>query len=188
MGRSGYDVAHKLALVGLWELPFFRTASGLTRTMLGGWQLAGSAIFQTGSPINVTNSAAFPRGDFNADGNGGDRPNAPASDVKQGGWSQAEYLDGIFQAADFPAPAPGENGNLVRNAFRGPGYSDVSLSLSKKFEIKSRVSAELRLDAFNAFNRVNLSDPNTDLSSTNFGRSTSQLAPRMFQTGVRLRF
>ncbi|MGH9311275.1 MAG: TonB-dependent receptor domain-containing protein [Vicinamibacterales bacterium] len=185
---AGYDVAHKLALVGLWELPFFRTASGLTRTMLGGWQLAGSAIFQTGSPINVTNNAAFPRGDFNADGNGGDRPNAPASSVKQDGWSQAEYLAGIFQASDFPAPAAGQNGNLVRNAFRGPGYADVSLSLSKKFEIRSRVSAELRLDAFNAFNRVNLSDPNMDLSSTNFGRSTSQLAPRMFQTGVRLRF
>jgi hypothetical protein len=99
--------------------------------VLGGWQFAGSAIFQTGSPINVTNGAAFPRGDYNADG---------------------------------------------------------SLSLSKKFELSPRVSAEVRLDAFNAFNRVNLADPNMDLSNTNFGRSTSQLSPRAFQIGTRLRF
>jgi hypothetical protein len=185
---ASYDAAHKLSLVGLWELPFFRGTNGLTRTILGGWQLAGSAIFQSGAPINVTNSAAFPRGDFNADNNGGDRPDPPSSSVKQSRWSQEEYLAGIFRASDFPTPAPGRNGTLVRNAYRGPGFADVSLSLSKKFELTPRVSAEVRLDAFNAFNRVNLADPNMDLSNTNFGRSTSQLAPRMFQIGTRLRF
>jgi hypothetical protein len=185
---AGYDARHKISMVGLWELPFFRSSSGLTRTLLGGWQLAGSAILQSGSPLNVTNGAAFPRGDFNADGSGGDRPNAPASSVKQSGWSQQEYLTGIFLASDFPTPAPGQNGNLVRNAFRGPGYVDVSLSLSKKFQLNTKWTGEFRLDAFNALNRVNLSDPAMDLSSTNFGRSTSQLAPRQLQLGFRLRF
>jgi hypothetical protein len=61
------------------------------------------------------------------------------------------------------------------------------LSLTKKFRVQ-RWSGELRLDAFNAFNRVNLADPTTDMSSTNFGRVTSQLAPRAFQIGVRFRF
>jgi hypothetical protein len=186
--RAGYDVTHKLAIVGLWELPFFKSSAGVTRRVLGGWQLAGSAILQTGTPLNVTTAASFPNGDFNADGNGGDRPNTPADTVKQSGWSNAEYLAGIFKASDFPKPAPGQNGNLGRNAFRGPGYVDVSLSLSKKFDLKPKVSAEVRLDAFNALNRVNLSDPIMDLSSSNFGRSTSQLNPRAFQTGVRLRF
>jgi hypothetical protein len=156
--------------------------------VLKGWQLAGSAILQSGAPINVTNGAAFPNGDYNADGNGGDRPNAPASTVKQAGWSQAEYLAGIFKASDFPKPAPGENGNLVRNAYRGPGYIDVSLSLSKKFSLTPKVNAEFRVDAFNALNRVNLSDPNMDLSNANFGRVTSQLNTRTIQIGTRLRF
>jgi hypothetical protein len=156
--------------------------------LLGGWQLAGSAILQSGNPINVTNGAAFPRGDFNADGNGGDRPNAPASTVKRSGWSRSEYLNGIFLVTDFPTPAAGQNGNLERNAYRGPGYIDVSLSLSKKFAVKEKWSGEFRFDAFNALNRVNLADPVMDLSSTNFGKSTSQLAPRAFQLGLRLRF
>ena len=90
--------------------------------------------------------------------------------------------------ADFPTPAPGENGNLPRNAYRGPGYIDVSLSLTKKFRVQQRWSGEFRLDAFNAFNRVNLADPTMDLSSTNFGKVTSQLAPLAFQIGTRLRF
>jgi hypothetical protein len=185
---AGYDVRHKLALVGVWELPFFKGSTSVTSKVLGGWQLAGSAIFQTGNPINITNGAAFPRGDFNADNNGGDRPNTPTADIKTGGWDKDEYLNGIFKATDFPVPAPGTNGTLVRNAYRGPGYADVSLSLSKRFAITTRVNTEFRVDAFNAFNRVNLSDPVTDLSNTNFGKVTSQLNTRAIQLGARVRF
>lgn len=185
---AGYDVPHKLALVGLWEMPFFKDRTGLTRTLLGGWQIAGSAIFQAGNPINVTTSAAFPSGDFNADGTGGDRPDAPSGNVKTSGWSVDEYLAGIFRASDFPVPARGTNGNLVRNAYRGPGYADVSLSLSKRFQMTSKLNTEVRVDAFNALNRVNLDNPNMDLSNTNFGRSTAQLNTRAIQLGVRVRF
>jgi hypothetical protein len=94
---AGYDVRHKLALLGVWEMPFFNNSTGLRRTLLGGWQLAGSAIFQTGNTINITRGGSFPSGDYNADGNGGDRPNAPANSVKTSGWSQEEYLAGIFK-------------------------------------------------------------------------------------------
>ena len=185
---ASYDVTHKLAMVGVWQMPFFKASTGITKSALAGWQLAGSAILQTGTPINITNGASYPAGDFNADGNGGDRPDPPAAGVKTSGWTNNEYLRGIFLASDFPKPAPGHNGTLVRNAYRGPGYVDVSVSLSKKFDVTPKVSAEFRLDAFNATNRVNLSDPITDLSNSNFGKSTSQLNPRAFQTGVRVRF
>ena len=185
---AGYDVAHKVSLVGLWELPFFKESVGLGHRLLGGWQFAGYAIMQTGSPLNVINNVALTRNDFNADGNAGDRPNAPASTVKQSGWSTDEYLNGIFRTSDFPTPANGQNGNLARNAFRGPGFADVSLSLSKKFAVTTGVSAEFRLDAFNAFNRVNLADPIMDLNNSSFGRSTSQLAPRALQVGLRVRY
>src|SRR5262249_43827061 len=80
---AGYDVAHKLALSGVWQLPFLEHRTGWIARALSGWQLAGSAILQTGSPINVTNGAAYPTGDFNADGAGGDRPNLPDASLKQ---------------------------------------------------------------------------------------------------------
>ena len=56
---AGYDVRHKLALVGVWEMPFLKNNTGLTKTLLGGWQLAGSAIFQSGNPINITRGGRF---------------------------------------------------------------------------------------------------------------------------------
>jgi Carboxypeptidase regulatory-like domain/TonB dependent receptor len=185
---AGYDVANKLSLVGLWELPFFRNSVPALRGALSGWQLAGYGILQSGSPINITNGAAYPNGDYNADNSGGDRPNAPAAGVKTSGWTTAEFLAGIFKASDFPKPAAGQNGNLPRNAYLGPGYIDFSLSLSKRFPVGNAASAEVRVDAFNVFNRVNLNNPSSDLSSSNFGKVTSQLATRALQLGARLRF
>ena len=52
-----------------------------------------------------------------------------------------------------------------------PGYADVSLSLSKRFAMTTKINTEVRVDAFNALNRVNLDNPVTDLSNTNFGKS-----------------
>jgi hypothetical protein len=185
---SGWDVPHKLSLVGMWELPFFKQSGGFLKAAFGGWQLAGYGILQAGTPINITNSAAYPSGDYNADNNSGDRPDAPASSVKTSGWTTDEFLAGIFKASDFPKPGAGQNGNLARNAYRGPGYVDFSMSLSKRFVLKTHYSLEVRLDGFNVFNRRNLNNPNTDLSSVDFGKVTSQLATRSAQLGFRLRF
>jgi hypothetical protein len=33
----------------------------MARTLLGGWQLAGSAILQSGSPVNVTTGGTYAR-------------------------------------------------------------------------------------------------------------------------------
>jgi hypothetical protein len=145
-------------------------------------------IFQTGTPMTVTSSATFPNGDYNADGTTGDRPNGPVAGFQTGGWERSAFLTGIFRAADFPLPQRGNDGALGRNTFRGPGYAQVDLSLSKSFRISERVRSQLRLDAFNAFNRVNLNNPSTDLTSNNFGRSTSSATPRTYQAGLRVTF
>lgn len=184
---AGYDVPRKLAVVGVWDLPL-RASNSFTGRVFGGWQLSGTGIFQAGNPMTVTISAPWPRGDYNADGFNTDRPNAPAAGVPQGGWERSQFQSGIFLPADFPTPAPGINGSLGRNTFRGPGYAQVDLSLSKKFAITERVSTQLRIDAFNALNRVNLNNPVLDLVNNNFGRSVSALTPKSFQLGLRVMF
>jgi hypothetical protein len=180
---AGFDVPQKLTLVGVWDLP-----RGPLPAFLAGWQLSGFAIFQKGTPLTVGHGAAWPRGDFNADGNTGDRPNAPVGGLRTSGWARSDYLPGIFRVSDFPTPQPGANGNLGRNTYRGPGFAQTDLSLSKKFRLSERASAQLRLDAFNAFNRVNLNNPSMDLNSASFGRSTSMSTPRAFQAGLRVQF
>jgi hypothetical protein len=187
-GLANFDVPRRLSIVGLWEIPFLKNNKSLAGKVLGGWQLSSLAILEKGNPINITNEAAYPRGDFNADGTGGDRPNAPADAVKRTGFSRSDYLLGIFSAADFPRPVAGANGNLGRNTFRGPGFAQIDASLMKKFAVTDRISSEVRLEAYNALNRVNLAIPTTDLNSNTFGRSTSALTPRQLQIGLRVRF
>ena len=185
---AGFDVARKVSMVGVWDVPFLRGAKGVAGKVLGGWQLSGTTMLQTGNPMTVATSAPWPRGDFNADGANWDRPDTPAAGVTQSGWERLQFQTGIFKATDFPTPQPGKNGTLGRNTFRGPGYAQVDLSLSKKFAITERCSAQFRMDAFNAFNRVNLNNPNLDLVSNTFGKSTSTSSPKSIQLGLRVRF
>jgi Carboxypeptidase regulatory-like domain len=186
-GLAGFNVANRLAISGLWQLPFLRSRHGFVGQAFAGWFLSGSEIFQTGFPMTVLNSA-FPAGDYNADGTASDRPNAPLSPIQMSGYSRAQFLNGIFPAASFPIPVKGTDGTLGRNIFTGPSFSETDLSLSKKFSFGERAKLEFRMEAFNAFNHVNLSSPSTDLSSSNFGKSTSTLVPRQFQGAVRVTF
>jgi hypothetical protein len=189
-GPSDYDAPRKFTVLAVWQMPFFRNArrTSLARRALGGWQVSGYAILQAGNPITIWNYAAWPRGDFNADGKNQDRPNGPAASVKSSGFQRSDYLTGMFRVADFPVPTPGTAGSLGRNTYRGPGFAQTDISMGKKFAITERMSFQLRLDAFNAFNRVNLNNPVVDLNSTNFGRATGASTPRLLQAGARVEF
>ena len=185
---TSFDVPQQLSILGVWQLPLFRSGKNWAARALGGWQISGTSIFQKGMPINITNGAAWPRGDYNGDNNTLDRPNAPAPSIARSGYSRSNFLTGLFPASAFPVPTLGTNGNLGRNVFRGPGFAQTDLSLAKTFKLTEKLAAQFRFDAFNAFNRVNLNNPVVDLNNTNFGRSTSADTPRVFQAKVRVEF
>ena len=184
---AGFNVRHRLSINGIWALPFLRNNHSLAGQTIGGWQLSGMAIFQTGFPLNIVN-ASYPAGDYNADGTAGDRPNAPSSAIARSGYSRQQFLSGIFPASAFPIPTKGANGNLGRNAFTGPGYQEIDMSLDKIVSFREHYRVEFRIEAFNVLNRVNLNPPTADLSSGTFGQSTSTLLPRQFQAGIRVEF
>ena len=101
------DVPRKLTIVGIWELPFFREKGTMTNRVLGGWQLSGFTILEAGRPYTVTTTAVWPNGDWNGDGTGGDRPNAPSESIRREGYSRTEFQNGTFRAADFSLPRAG---------------------------------------------------------------------------------
>jgi hypothetical protein len=128
--------------------------------------------------------------DYNADGTNYDRPNTPLFGNSRSG-SNDDFLKGIFTAADFPVPALGQPGNLGRNTFTGPRYFNVDLALVKSlhFGITSRGGdVQLRLEAFNAFDTLNLFNPQNNLANPLFGRSTDALPGRIIQLSARLAF
>ena len=88
-------------------------------------------------------------------------------------------MTGLFNASQFPVPALGAEGNLGRNTYDQPGYDDVDFTLAKLFSVKwfggRRLDLEGKAEAFNLFNRVNLNGVGSDLSSSQFGTSTTEL-------------
>ena len=82
----------------------------------------------------------------------------------------------------------GQNGTLGRNTFRGPRYLTVDLALSRAFGLGGHRQLELRVDAYNALNNLNLFLPNADLSLSNFGKSTQAFDARVIQLGARFLF
>ena len=197
-GAGDFDIRHKFAMSVNYRIP--GPSSGAARAILGGWQVGGVLIAQTGSPftvfcgrgfVPVRNAAGVIVGnsgcDYNADGTNFDRPNAPSFGDSVGGSNQ-DFIDGVFKASDFPVPGLGQVGTLGRNTYYGPRYFNVDLALIKTFKV-SRTDLQLRVESFNLFNTVNLQNPVNDLGNPLFGRSTSAANPgRIIQVSGRLQF
>ena len=199
-GLSDFDVSRRFTLDSLWELPS-PFQDGIGKKLLGGWRASGIMVLQSGLPFTVYTSAPFSpifgpggnviglnpgSGDFNADGYGYDVPNrAAAGAVKTG--SRSDFITGFASASAFPQPALGSEGNLGRNTYIGPGFANVNVQFSKAITFE-RYSFEFRADIFNLFNRVNLTQPVSDLSSGQFGQSTDQNFARYAQFGIHFSF
>jgi len=98
-------------------------------------------------------------------------------------------LDTIFVDPTLTPCLPvGTNGNLSRNAFRGPAYKTVDLSLFKDIKAGDRFTVQFQAEAFNLFNRVNLYNPVGDMGSQQFGQSTTAFPARQIQLGLKVLF
>ena len=97
-----------------------------------------------------------------------------------------------FAGQVFFNVAPGQTGNMARNAWNGPLYFNWDASLIKNFRITERVRFQVRGEAFNVLNRANFFVgvfPGTgNVNSTNFGRINSTFDPRIVQFVGRIEF
>jgi len=88
------------------------------------------------------------------------------------------------------------NPGVHRNSLTLPGYKDVDLTLAKGFGLPKvpvlgeNARVELRMDAYNLFNNLNL-DPNrisNNTANSNFGTIAAALASRVVTLGLRFSF
>ena len=212
-GQSDNDVRNKVSFNFVINLPALTSAPGLVRMAVGGWELSSLATLQGGLPATIYTDAPFQAvwnnascstsltagcqvigntgGDYNADGNNYDLPNAPSFSAGKA-YGRRAFLNGVFAASDFPVPALGQEGNLGRNVFRGPGLAQVDLSILKNFRapwfVKEGARLQIRAEAFNLLNRVNLNGFDTNLTSGTFGFATSTFTPRSIQLAARIEF
>jgi hypothetical protein len=144
--------------------------------------------YQTGYPFSIITNAPYPTGDYNGDGVNNDRPNLPTFGLTLPDTSQQAYMTGLFKATDFPRPDV--LGNMPRNGYRAQRYTTTDISLFKNFAITGTqgTKIQVRAEAFNVFNSVNLNRPQNNLASATFGRSTQSFPGREIQLALKLIF
>ncbi len=79
-------------------------------------------------------------------------------------------------------------GTVGRNPLRAPGYKSYDLGLQKNFALTEQLRLQLRFEAFNTFNHLNLGVPNSARNSSLFGTITTAEHPRILQFALRLTF
>ena len=200
---ADFDRTHNFKIYGLLMPPFGKgqrwLQSGVGNWILGGWQVNPVISRLTGLPFTVT-------------ANGGGL-NAPAS-TQVADLVGAFHLTGtkpypngitclptnlschFFDPTAFAQPLITSNanahfGNTGRNQFRGPGYFEMDLSISRSFKLTERFALQLRGEAFSLTNTPHFANPNTGCSGNpgllcnslgvnTFGAITGTLQPGGF--------
>jgi hypothetical protein len=93
-----------------------------------------------------------------------------------------------YNRGAFDVPALGTLGTAGRASLLGPGNWTVDFGLSRLFRIVEGQTMEFRMEASNVFNHTNFLNPNSSISSTQFGRITSADDPRIIQFGLKYNF
>jgi hypothetical protein len=186
---SRFHTPHRFALSGSYALPFFKGRGDAVGRLLGGWRLAAVVKVASGTPFTVVDTGAI---DTNFDGFAEQRPVLLDPGLVGAVVDDPATSTRLLSRERFRRATPADYGNLApRNAFFTDGVRNVDLALSKSFELVRGQRLVFRLEAYNAFNRVQYGFPNNDFASANFGRivsTASQYSPRTLQALVRYVF
>lgn len=183
-GNSDFDVRHSFSAGATYSLP--GPARGtVAGALLRDWSIDAIVSARSAVPVDLIAAFGFVGGlqtFFRPDLILGlplylDDPAAP------GGRRFNNTTDPARPGCKGPfcPPAAGRQGTLGRNVLRGFPMSQMDFALRREFNLKERVSLQLKAEAFNLFNHPNFGDPgaNSDtaniLTSALFGQSTQML-------------
>ena len=223
-GPSDYDATHNFRVNGVWDLPVFRARKDLIGSVLGGWELNGIYQFHSGYPWTPVASNLCPVL--------GQSSLCPTRPIAYNGGAGHNYDTSAFlppTAGNFPLAAAAAAAGLPnpyftlqtsgstpafpgigRNSFRGPRYQDIDLTILKNFRLPDMKiigeagNIQLRMTAYNVFNKLNLAPFSFGSNSTvisnqccglpapaaqsQFGTATAGLAGRVLELQARFSF
>ncbi|HLJ15181.1 MAG TPA: carboxypeptidase regulatory-like domain-containing protein [Bryobacteraceae bacterium] len=174
-GNSDLNVPQVFTVSVIWSLPWFQTASGWKRAVLGGWQYSNITAIQSGfslEPGIATSTKGL--------ATRSDRTSQPID----GPHTVTEW----FNTAAFAAPAAGYFGNAAPGSIRGPGTVNFDMAFYKTFHITEHHALEFRAELFNIFNHTNFSSVQTSFGANNFGQITAARDPRIAEGVLRYTF
>jgi hypothetical protein len=202
-GNVIYDRRHRFLTTYLYELPvgqgkkFLSSSNRLVDGLLGGWELAGVIVVQSGpflTPTQSSNDSAG-TGIFNTVGTG-------RADVVPGASPYTKSPGLFFNPAAFTTPGLnpdgsfstiGRFGNAAVGSLVGPGTRAVSMSLIKTVKFGESARLQFGAEVANLLNHRNYEPPSVAVDTAGFGTLTGlQTAegagPRAVQLTARISF
>jgi len=155
---------HRITAASTYEVPVGRGRTYLSNIpkaadfLVGGWKLTGVATYVSGDHPRFGNLVV-------------------TGDPCLGSPSPQQWFN---KAAFSPIP---ENTYVLRTnpwqygCLTGPKFFDLDASLSKSFKVTEKVQTEFKMSAFNATNKLNRYDPDTNVYSSTFGQALYQGSP-----------
>ena len=183
-GRPSSDRRHSFVLSSVWQPAYFENTGGVVSALLDGWTLSAIVTVQSGTALTIGAGQ-----DRNLDGINNDRADLVGDPTLDSGRPREELIEAWFDTAAFASPAAGTDGTAGRGITDGPGYRSVDLGLFRDFPLPGGVALQIRMEATNFLNTVNLQNPGTNLNAAaTFGKIRSAQNMRRIQLGARVSF
>lgn len=175
----GSDAArHRMTGAATWEVPFGKgrkymsNSNAFMEAVLGGWNITPTGFWRSGRLVRFGGLAV--NGDPHVE--------------------HADQTHWFNKAAFAVLPAFTARTNPWQyDDIRGPQQFNMDASLVKSFQLYEEIRFELRMDVFNLVNNITWNNPDTSVTSANFGRSANndqltQTYGRRTQLGLRIQF
>jgi hypothetical protein len=181
---SNSDVRHRVNLASSYQLPFGPgrryVTKGAAAQVLGGWEVGGVAVMQSGLPYTVL-AAGSPSNTGN-----GSRANPIDGREPVPG---SQNINQWFDPSAFTTPPAFTWGTLGRNTLNAPALYNLDFSIAKKFRFGETKELQFRSEFFNGLNHPQFGLPNNTIGVVGAGSiTTTQRSNRQIQFALRLAY
>ena len=212
---STQDVPQNFVVSYLYDLPFGRgkrflgNSNRLVNALVGGYRIGGIDRYVSGQPISFWGAQGIPYFDGGVrfsrqQGQSFKTPAGMSGNYNVFGFVANTNHDNVNPTAVFNRAAfidvndtahrgtgAFRLGDLPRNQadVRTPIYLNEDLNLSKHFEIHDQISADLKWEVFDVFNRHVFAKPDSGVNDDNFGQINNLIeGPRGMQIEIKIHY
>jgi hypothetical protein len=177
-GNGGsLDPVHRVVCAASAEIPIGRKRAiggempAALDAVVGGWQLSGTFTYNSGGKLIFGTAVQT-------------APPTFVGETAPGKWFDGSGLTQLPSNTRRANP-------WYYDDILGPAFTNLDLALAKTFDLSQRFKLQLRAEAYNALNHMSWANPNMTVTSSDFGKTTTQRAGyygRQIQYSARLRF
>jgi carboxypeptidase family protein len=174
-GNCDFDVRHSVNGSYVYSLPF-KFSNRVLNQVAGGWQVSGTVYLRGGFPFSVLSQSpsgftnAYPTVFSNLVPGQSLYAKKDIAGVTLPGsiqWLNPNAFQSVIDSTTFNCyPVTNatncQNGDVGRNTLRAPGFKWTDFDLTKRFQIRERLSLRFDAQFYNLFNHPNFGFPNSN--------------------------